>query len=152
MNLRLMCYVFSCDEWTVDIRVKFFIILNTNLYHYITNLNIRQIIFYFLKICRFSNCLNLHLYFICRFTQLMVTHFEQFSWEQSERKNLLEKLNEIRTLTENLQTQQILIENQIFEERKQACFVVLNCTKCYWYYFKWQLCYAYYYTRAHSNC
>ena len=58
----------------------------------------------------------------------MVTHYEQFSREQSERKILLEKLNEIGNLTENLQTQQILIENQIFEERKQACFVLLNCT------------------------
>lgn len=50
----------------------------------------------------------------------MRTHYEQFSREQSERKNLLEKLNEIRTLTDNLQSQQILIENQIFEERKQV--------------------------------
>ena len=58
----------------------------------------------------------------------MGTHYEQFSREQSERKILLEKLNEIRNLTENLQTQQVLIENQIFEERKQACFVLLNCT------------------------
>ena len=72
---------------------------------------------------------------VCRFAQFMGTHYEQFSREQSERKNLLEKLNEIRTLTENLQTQQILIENQIFEERKQACFILLNYTLCYWYNF-----------------
>ncbi len=50
----------------------------------------------------------------------MRVRYEQFSREHNERKLLLSKLAEIRSLADNLQTQQILIENQIYEERKQV--------------------------------